>query len=118
MGVAQLARNSTCIKAESTGDSIIFEFADGTRFKMYHQQDCCETVTLEDVAGGELSDLVGQCIVEAYETYHTGDKKEDYDESHTWTFYTLRTNQVTLTIRWYGTSNGYYSETAEVEQIK
>lgn len=118
MGIEQLARNSTCLSAKYNDNAIIFEFHDGTKFKMWHHQDCCESVTLEDVAGGDLSDLEGQCIIEAYETTDRGDRKGDYDESHTWTFYTIRTNLVTLTIRWYGTSNGHYSEGVDIDQIE
>ncbi len=86
--------------------SLIFTFEDGEVWEMYHQQDCCEYVRIEDICG-ELDDLIGMPLLQSEEV-----TKVDLNacESGMWTFYKLATNRGAVTIRWYGSSNGYYSE--------
>lgn len=95
-------------------ERIVLETVDGRTFSMWHTQDCCETVSVEDVVG-DVSDLLNAPIVLAEES--TSDERpsdlpepEWNDESQTWTFYRLGTHLGTVVIRWYGSSNGYYSE--------
>lgn len=95
-------------------DRIEFETDSGKRYVLYHSQDCCETVTVEDVCG-DLNDLIGTplLLAEEVESDDTpeGFKHEYEPESQTWTFYKLATIKGSVTIRWFGSSNGYYSET-------
>lgn len=98
----------------SNYDTITFICNDGDIFRMYHEQDCCEGVYVEDIIG-DLDDLLNSPILMAEEIIHSGENPEgvptkEYQDSFTWTFYKLATIKGYVTIRWYGESNGYYSE--------
>ncbi len=95
------------------GDYIKFTSTDNRVFLMYHYQDCCESVSIEDICG-DLKDLIGSEILEAYEETNHGDEN---GESCTWTFYTIATIKGTVNIRWYGSSNGYYSERVDFMEV-
>jgi hypothetical protein len=99
---------------ESGSDSVRFKFSDGTVLHMYHQQDCCEHVSVEDVSG-DVNDLLYAPIVMAEEsTNHDDPPPEDRSaDSHTWTFYRFATTAGYVTVRCYGSSNGYYSESVD-----
>ena len=109
----------TLVKVENTGDEVIFETTEGVIYKMYHSQDCCENVRVEEVIG-DLEDLIGNPILKAEEV-HNADNPEAYDysnlESFTWTFYHLATIKGYVTIRWLGESNGYYSESVDFVKV-
>lgn len=34
---------------EKYSDEVIFECTDGSKYKMYHVQDCCESVEIDEV---------------------------------------------------------------------
>lgn len=109
----------TLLSAEQRDDEIVFLADDGTSFSMMHQQDCCEHVYIEDVCG-DLSDLVGEPLLIAEEVCGdtaapSGWVEEGHShESYTWTFYKLATRKGYVDIRWFGSSNGYYSESVSI----
>lgn len=98
------------------GSEMIFASSDGSRWKMFHQQDCCESVSIEDICG-DLDDLIGSPILLAEESSSRENPLSEYDESFRWTFYKFATAKGHVTIRWYGSSNGYYSESVDIEKI-
>jgi hypothetical protein len=106
----------TLTDARQEGDQLVFVTEDGETYRMFHSQDCCESVFIESIVG-DLADLIGSPIVKAEEASNSEDPPRvdpDFpsyvDESYTWTFYKLATAKGYVDIRWYGSSNGYYSE--------
>lgn len=77
-----------------------------------HYQDCCECVYLADVTG-DLDDLLEAEIYDAREDSERGG--EHGDSTYTWTFYNIRTSKGTITLRFNGESNGYYSEEVDFD---
>lgn len=111
----------TLTKVEQVGNDEIFFYTDDNEvYRMYHFQNCCEHVYIEDIIG-DLDDLIGLPILMAEEVTEVGND-EDEDGycwgSHTWTFYKFATLNGYVTIRWYGSSNGYYSETVDFEKVE
>lgn len=109
--------------ADVESEYILFACSDGSRYLMFHEQDCCESVTIEDVCG-DIRRLLGNPLTKAEESNSGDDKSLDrgphggyYDESHTWTYYHLATVKGYVDIRWYGESNGYYSESVDFAEI-
>lgn len=94
-------------------ERITFVCDDGTEYQQYHLQDCCESVYVEDVVG-DLGDLLFTPILLAEVVTETGN--EDYG-TYTWTFYKLATVKGHVTFRWYGSSNGYYSESVDFVRV-
>ncbi len=118
-------KGQTIESIQQSDDEIIFNTKEGNSYKMYHEQNCCEGVYIDDI-NGNLQDLVGQEILLAEEVNNTYDRfkgKSNYNEegeyvgsdgyipeSYTWTFYNIGTLKDHIQIRWLGSSNGYYSE--------
>lgn len=94
-----------------------FYLTDSHYVRMHHNQDCCESVSIEDVVG-DLDDLVGTPLLLAEEVDNYDEEpSEEYYESYTWTYYRFRTIKGSVDIRWYGTSNGFYSERVDCEIV-
>ena len=97
---------------------ILFELEDTQKVCMYHEQDCCEYVYVEDIAG-DINRLIGNTLVMAEETSNQEDDEYIDGYTQTWTFYKLADDKGNyVTIRWYGSSNGYYSESVDLALVE
>ncbi len=97
------------------GDDVITFICDNIVYLMYHVEDCCESVTVDDIVG-DINDLIGSEIIRAEESTSNTDEpseKIEVDDSYTWTYYKIATKKGYVDIKWFGTSNGYYSEVVE-----
>lgn len=102
-------------------DTINLVTTEGRTFRFYHEQDCCESVNVDSIKG-DLDWLLGSPITRAEEVidntnppdYVLGEYGQD---SFTWTTYTFATVKGTVVIRWYGSSNGYYSESVSFIEL-
>ena len=110
---------------EGSGE-VYFHCADGSSYRMRHYQDCCEYVQVYDVIG-DVSDLLDADVIEAREESSGAPSDvvlaraaagEYLAESETWTFYIIQTNKGAVTVRWLGSSNGYYSEAVSFEKLE
>lgn len=106
-------------------DKICFYSDDGICYEFFYEDECCEHVGIEDICGN-LKNLLDTPLTMAEESSNKGEvddskDKQDlpdwYQDYYTWTFYKFATVKGYVTIRWFGSSNGYYSEEVTCEKI-
>ena len=107
----------TLYKVSADNEELILYLSETNYVRFYHQQDCCESVYIESIVG-DLEDLVGEPLLMAEEvSNYEAEPAHDGEESYTWTFYKFATRKGYVDVRWYGSSNGYYSESVSVEVV-
>jgi len=111
-----LGRTIISIDGKEGAEVLSFTDSEGFKFIFYHRSDCCETVSIEDIVG-DLPDLLESPILQAEEVSNYKGPEMPVG-SYTWTFYKFATISGSVTIRWLGTSNGYYSEKVHFKVIR
>ena len=114
-----VGKTLTAVEVSDDKERVSFSCSDGSQYEMFHEQDCCETVAVNEIIG-DLQDLIGSPLLLAEEVSSDGGQPvpEGADESWTWTFYKLATIKGSVTMRWLGESNGYYSESVDFVERK
>ena len=103
----------------ATDDTLTFTTVHGDKYEFYHDQDCCESVYIESIVG-DLDDLVGNPLLLVEEVTSNENPEwftPQYQDSFTWTFYKFATIKGYVDVRWYGESNGYYSESVNFRKV-
>lgn len=107
----------THIDVDETKNEIMLTTTSNKRIRIYHDQDCCESVRIEDTEGN-WHDLIGKVIIEASEDVRpAGDPPPKSPDSWTRTDLRFRVDGATVICRWIGESNGYYSESVHIKDI-
>ena len=110
----------TLTSVENINDvELVFTTTKGRKYRLHHDQDCCEDVFIESIVG-DLSDLVGEPLLmveESTSNENPAGVAPRAQESFTWTFYKFATRKGYVDVRWYGESNGYYSESVDFEEV-
>lgn len=111
---SMVGKTPTRISVNEYEDELEFWFSDGSELIFYHEQDCCEVVTITDI-NGDWSDLIGHPILVAEERTSIPNITTESYLSQTYTFYTFRGVSGSVDVRWLGESNGYYSESVHMK---
>lgn len=94
---------------------------EGNKLVLWYEHDCCASCDIAQVDGDPLDllglpllmaeEVTGESVGQNEDLNADGEPHGEWHDSHTWTFYKFATVAGYVTLRWYGSSNGYYSET-------
>lgn len=108
------------IGAEEGSDNVAILFDDDGPALVLRDNEDYSTVNLYDVTG-DPGDLIGYPLVVSDESDEEPTAEEKAHEagldSFTWTFYRFANHGGSMTLRWLGTSNGYYAEYVDIDTI-
>lgn len=99
-------------------EEILLTTKSGREIRVYHDQDCCESVYIEGTEG-DWKQLIGKVILEVEEDIECNEDANlvQEHESYTKTTLTFKVDGETVINRWFGCSNGYYSESVDFREI-
>ena len=113
-----IGKTLTAIKVdEKYAAWILFVVSEDEKYLLHNDEADCNDVqvTIDDI-NGDINDLVGSPLTMAESVSNEAFEKSQ-DAEGTWTFYRFATVKGYVDIRWFGTSNGYYSETVTLEKL-
>lgn len=91
---------------------LVIEFSDGSKIKMHHHQDCCESVYISEC--DIPADIIGATFHRIEEKdCESPDSGSEYERIDAY-FYEIHSSCGTIDVHWQGTSNGYYSTSVDI----
>ena len=102
-------------------EAVDFLLSDGSVFEMAYHPDCYASCYILELDCAP-EDFVDQVVLSAEVVSNSGAESppppgEYAPDSYTWTFVKFSTSKGHFTVRWYGESNGYYSETPSFTRL-
>jgi len=98
-------------------ECVVFFLSDGSILQIAYHHDCCASCSILDM-DCEDSDFINQKILSLEIVESEDPPPGDYTpDSYTWSFVKFSTTKGHFTMRWYGESNGYYSESPTIQAI-
>ncbi len=94
------------------GEELYLYFEDDSVAKFYHSQDCCESVNIIGLGYSNFKDHLGSKITAFLWDENDGNAEYEY-ESATLTDLTFYFDKDSVTVSFWGESNGYYSESVD-----
>lgn len=109
----------TLVDVKQSYNSVVFITDQGEQYEF------CEpggygSVELDDVCG-DWASLLNSPLLMAEKAFNDGGYvpvAKDGSSSYTWTFFKFATATGYVTMRWYGSSNGYYSEDVAMNRLE
>lgn len=103
----------THIDVDESQSEILFTTQSGKQILVHHWQQCCEEVKLAGI-DGDIYSLVGWVARDISEETEEG---KSGDGTWTKTVLTFRVGGLAVVTRWFGESNGYYSENVDFSLV-
>ncbi len=109
--------NETLTHIDVAKDEVLLTTKSGRQIRLYHSQDCGESVLLEDIEGNIFS-LIGATLRQCETQIEKNQPPEPkWQSSWTRTKFIFSTDSDTVILKWIGESNGYYSESVDIQEV-
>ena len=76
-----IGKTLTKIDISGNKETMTFHTRGGKEYRFYHNQDCCESVTMDNICGN-IEDLIGSPILRAEKSTNTEENPPNYKSNY------------------------------------